>query len=73
MRNVTGGGLPARMWAQFTAPAVGARALQAPAEARAAPPPVSRWQSFRERAFGGRWKGVGKGKGEGKGKGKRRA
>lgn len=63
MQGVTGGGLPARMWAQFTAPAIGAQALGAPREVRArSHRPPSRWQSFRERWFGGRGKGKGKGK-----------
>ena len=66
MRDVTGGGLPARMWAQFTAPAIGAQALDAPPPVRARPAPQSRWQSFRERVFGGRGKGKGKGRGKGK-------
>jgi hypothetical protein len=66
---VTGGGLPARMWAQFTAPAIGAYALHAPQERRSRPPSKSRWQSFRERVFGRGWKGHGRGKGKGKGKG----
>lgn len=69
MQGVTGGGLPARMWAQFTAPAIGARALGAPREVRPREPgPRSRWQSFRERWFGGRGKGKGKGKGKHKGR-----
>jgi hypothetical protein len=69
MRGVTGGGLPARMWAQFTAPAIGAHALGAPREARPRESaPRSRWQNLRERWFGGRGKGNGKGKGKGKGK-----
>ncbi|MDQ3495621.1 MAG: transglycosylase domain-containing protein [Pseudomonadota bacterium] len=71
MQGVTGGGLPARMWAQFTAAALGARALGAPpvretrrAETRRGSP----WQSLRERLFGG-----GKGKKHKKGKkGKKR-
>jgi penicillin-binding protein 1A len=72
MREVTGGGLPARMWAQFTAPAIGAHAWQAAQVRRQAPPAKSRWQSFRERVFGhgGKEHGRGKGKGHGKGKGK---
>lgn len=72
MRGVTGGGLPARMWAQFTAPAVGARALGAASEARPAEP-VRRTErrSWRERLFGDRGKGKGKGKGKNKNKGKK--
>ena len=67
MRGVTGGGLPARMWAQFTAPAIGAHALGVPREARPRESaPRSRWQNLRERWFGGRGKGNGKGKGKGK-------
>ena len=61
MRGVTGGGLPARMWAQFTAPAIGAHALDAPREVR--PHRASSrwpWQAFRQRWFGGRGKGRGK-------------
>jgi penicillin-binding protein 1A len=70
MHEVTGGGLPARIWAQFTAPAIGAHAWQAPQERRYRPPQKSRWQSFRERVFGRGWKGHGRGKGKGKGTGK---
>jgi penicillin-binding protein 1A len=64
MRGVTGGGLPARMWAQFTAPAIGAHALGgAPHEARPhRASPRSPWQAFRQRWFGGRGKGRGRGK-----------
>jgi penicillin-binding protein 1A len=65
MRGVTGGGLPARMWAQFTAPAIGAHALGTPREAHPRDAaPRSRWQSIRERWFGGRGKGKNKGKGK---------
>jgi penicillin-binding protein 1A len=61
MQRVTGGALPARMWAQFTAPALGARALGAPREREyRTAPPASRWQSWRQRWFGGRGKGKGK-------------
>ena len=67
MQGVTGGGLPARMWAQFTAPAIGAQALGAPREVRArSHRPPSRWQSFRDRWFGGRGKGKGNGKHKGR-------
>ncbi len=73
MQDVTGGGLPALTWARFVAPAIGARALGAPAlrgeGGNAQPRPASRWQSFRQRVFGG---GRGKNKGKGKGKDKRR-
>ena len=64
MRGVTGGGLPARMWAQFTAPAIGAQALGVPREAHPRDAPRSRWQAIRERWFGGRGKGKNKGKGK---------
>jgi penicillin-binding protein 1A len=71
MKKVTGGGLPSRMWAEFTAAALGARALGTPppretrrSETRRASP----WQSLRKRWFGGN-----KGKKSGKGKkGKKR-
>ena len=52
MRDVTGGGLPARMWAQFTGPAIGARVLGAPSEARPRERGRSRWKRFRNRWFG---------------------
>jgi penicillin-binding protein 1A len=64
MQGVTGGGLPAQMWAEFTSKAVGARALgvqPAPVVRRRGGSAVSRWQSWRSRWFGGRGKG-GKGK-----------
>ncbi len=57
MQGVTGGGLPARMWAQFTSSALGVRAIGSPpagetrrAETRRASP----WQSLRERWLGGK-------------------
>ena len=52
MDGVTGGGLPARMWAQFTGPAIGARALGSPREARERAAPQSRWKKWRRRWFG---------------------
>ncbi len=71
MRNVTGGGLPARMWAQFTAPAIGARALGTVGESRpAASPQRVQKRSWRDRLFGDKGKGRGKGKGK-KNKGKK--
>ena len=77
MQDVTGGGLPALTWARFVAPALGARALGAPAirgeDGNAQPRASSPWQSFRDRWFGGgRGKHKGKNKGKGKGNGKRR-
>ena len=57
MQKVAGGGLPAITWARFMAPALGVRALGVPdnSEARnvAQPRSSSRWQSFRNRLFGG--------------------
>ncbi|MDQ3228670.1 MAG: hypothetical protein M3Q13_02895, partial [Pseudomonadota bacterium] len=71
MRNVTGGGLPAQIWAEFTAKAVDARVLGArptqSARNRGESRP-SRWQSLRNRFFG-RGKGNKGGKGK---KGKKR-
>ncbi|MDQ3039145.1 MAG: penicillin-binding transpeptidase domain-containing protein, partial [Pseudomonadota bacterium] len=76
MKEVTGGGLPALTWARFIAPALGVRALGAPnyREQRSAPQPrsSSRWQSFRNRVFGGGKRNKNKNKGNGKGKGKRK-
>ena len=67
MREVTGGALPARMWAQFTAGALGARALGAADAQRIRDgPPRTERRSWRERWFGGRGKGKGKGKGKGR-------
>lgn len=70
MKDVTGGGLPARMWAQFTASALGVRALGSPParETRHAKPRrASGWQSLRNRLFGG-----GRGKNKKGKKGKKR-
>ncbi len=71
MQGVTGGGLPAQMWAAFTSQAVGARALgvqPTPAARRGGNARASRWQQLRHRWFGGSKGGRGKG---GKGKGKK--
>ena len=57
MRGVTGGGLPAQMWAQFTAPAIGARALGEPRAERSEKRRVRKargnpWRAWRKRWFG---------------------
>jgi len=69
MQGVTGGGLPARMWSEFTAQAIGARALGARPTPTATPSaaPRSGFQRLRQKWFGGKWR-----KGRGKGKGKKR-
>ncbi|MGI8561535.1 MAG: hypothetical protein ACR2J7_08925, partial [Luteimonas sp.] len=70
MQDVTGGGLPARMWAQFTASALCVRALGSPParETRHAKPRrASGWKSLRNRLFGG-----GRGKNKKGKKGKKR-
>lgn len=73
MQGVTGGGLPARMWSEFTAQATGARALGARPMSTATPRAASRsgLQRLRQKWFGGN-RGKGGTKGKGKGKGKKR-
>ncbi|GAA4858630.1 PBP1A family penicillin-binding protein [Luteimonas vadosa] len=61
MESVTGGGLPARMWADFASEALDARALGARPARTQGPQRSSRWSKWKSRWFG---KKGGRGKGK---------
>lgn len=64
MRDVTGGGVPAQVWSEFTAQALGARALGARPAADAtrsrSTAPRSRFKRWKQKWFGGRGRGKGR-------------